>query len=71
MFVISLSNQMVTVNGLGGPDTTWRKWDSLESAVDVANRLNARFGLNAYVHPFERTDRTLHAATTYSFGYDA
>lgn len=69
MFVITLSNMFVTTTGLGGPAGTWLKWDTLEDAIKAATELNARYGLNAYVHPADRTDRTLAMIDTHTFGY--
>jgi hypothetical protein len=68
MFVISLSNEIVT-NGFGHGKDNWLKWDSLYEATQCAISMNRQHGLYAYVHPLEHTDRTVEAATTYSFGY--
>jgi len=69
MFIITLSNMVVTSTGLGGPADTWLKWETLEDAVKAAIELNAQYGLYAYIHPADRTDRTLEMIDTHSFGY--
>jgi hypothetical protein len=69
MFVITLSNMFATTTGLAGPVGTWLKWDTLEEAREAAIELNARYGLNAYIHPADRTDITLDMIDTHSFGY--
>lgn len=72
MFSISLSNLMVTTQGLGGGTLTGATvltWDTLEEALEAATRLNAEHGLYAYIHPADRTDRTVEAVFTHSFGY--
>ena len=69
MFVITLSNMFVTTTGLGGPAGTWLTWDALDDAVKAAVELNAHYGLYAYVHPADRTDKTLAMIDKHSFGY--
>lgn len=68
MFVITLSNMFATTTGLadGSPRRTW---DTLEDAIKAAVELNAQHGLNAYIHPADRTDLTLAMIDTHSFGY--
>lgn len=68
MFVITLSNMFVTTTGLadGSP---FRTWDTLEDATEAAIELNAQYGLHAFIHPADRTDRCLEMIDTHSFGY--
>ena len=70
MFVITLSNMFATTTGLGGPAPTWLKWDTLNDAIKAAVELNAQHGLNAYIHPANRTDLTVDMVGTHTFGYD-
>lgn len=69
MYVISLSNMMATTTGLAGPQSTWLTWATLEEATEAAVKLNAQYGLNAYILPADRTDRCLAMVDTHSFGY--
>lgn len=69
MFVITLSNMFATTTGLAGPSSTWLTWDTLEDAIKAAIELNAKYGLYAFVHPADHTDRTLEMIDTHSFGY--
>lgn len=68
MFVISLSNMFVTPSGLAGP-APFRTWDTIEEATQAAIELNAQYGLHAYIHPADRTDRCLKMIDTHTFGY--
>lgn len=68
MFVISLSNMLVTTTGLADRSPI-RKWDKLDEAILAAIELNAQHGLYAYVSPAERTDMTRVMIDTHSFGY--
>lgn len=69
MFVITLSNMFATTSGLGGPAATWLTWETLEEAKTAAIELNAKYGLNAYIHPADQTDITLDMIDTHTFGY--
>lgn len=69
MFVITLSNMFVTTAPLGEPGGTRLEWATLEDAIKAAIELNALHGLHAYIHPADRTDRTLEMIDTHSFGY--
>lgn len=68
MFVITLSNMFVTHTGLADGGGI-REWETLEEAKEAAIALNAIHGLHAYIHPADRTDRTLEMIDTYTFGY--
>lgn len=70
MFVITLCNMYATTTGLGGPASTWLRWATLDEAKTAAVELNAQHGLNAFIHPAERTDLTLDMVGTHTFGYD-
>lgn len=69
MFVITLSNMFATTSGLAGPAETWLTWETLEEAKEAAIELNAKYGLNAYIHPADRTDLVLDMIDTHTFGY--
>lgn len=69
MFVISLCNTYATTTGLGGPAATWLRFETLDDAMKAATELNAQHGLNAYIHPADRTDLTVEMVGTHTFGY--
>lgn len=68
MFVISLSNMLVTTTGLADGSPI-REWPTLEEAREAAIELNATHGLNAYICPADRTDRSVDMIDTHTFGY--
>lgn len=72
MFVISLSNLLVTDQGLGGGSLTGATvltWETIEEAMAEATILNAIHGLNAYILREDRTDCCVEMVGTYNFGY--
>lgn len=69
MFTITLCNMFATTAGLGGPQGTLLTWPTLEEAKKAAVELNAQHGLNAYIHPADRSDLTVGMVGTHTFGY--